>query len=70
MAVTKKQIEELEIYFKGIKLPESIVLDGGTTIVDVPKFIESHITVLQNSGENTVYEVFHDRLVKLKVLTS
>jgi len=68
MAVTGKQIEELELYFNKATLPESIALDSGTTITEVPKFIGSHLAILHNCGDKPVYEVFYNRLIKLKEL--
>ena len=59
-------IEELEAYFEGIDLPERVVLNEATTIVDVPKFIKSHIITVKAHGHIRAYGSFMDRLVQLK----
>lgn len=59
-------IEELEAYFEGIDLPERVVLNQATTIVDVKKFIKSHIITVKAHGHIRAYESFLDRLIQLK----
>lgn len=66
MAVTEKQINELEAYFKKANLPAAVQLDVGSTIQNVPQFIESHLKVLRNNGALAIFEVFYVRLLKLK----
>lgn len=70
MAVTEKQIKELEDHFGKVKLPASLQLDVGSKIENVSQFIDSHIKVLRNNGDKPMYEVFHIRLLKLKEITS
>ncbi|MBG6234694.1 hypothetical protein IWX76_001249 [Pedobacter sp. CAN_A7] len=59
-------IEELEAYFEGIDLPESVKLNEATIIVDLPKFIKSHIITVKAHGHIRAYQSFYDRLVQLK----
>ena len=59
-------IEELEAYFEGIDLPESVKLNEATVIVDLPKFIKSHIITVKAHGHIRAYQSFYDRLVQLK----
>ena len=68
MAITEKQINDLEAYFKNANLPATVQLDVGSKIEHVQKFIESHLNVLRNNGASGIYEVFYTRLLQLKVL--
>ncbi len=70
MAVTQKQIAELEEFFAKAKIPKSVALSEGITITDTAQFIESHLKVLRNNGDKQMYEVFYTRLMQLKVITS
>ncbi len=70
MATTEKQIEELEIYFEKAKLPAFVQLDEGSKILDVPAFIKSHLNVLRTNSDKPIYEVFYNRLLRLKELIS
>lgn len=70
MAVTEKQITDLDGFFKKSKLPVSIQLDEGTKVSDVPTFIESHLNVLRHNADKPIYEVFYSRLLGLKELLS
>jgi hypothetical protein len=66
MAITDKQINELEEFFKKVKLPTTVELEEGSTIVNVRQFIDSHLKVLRNNGDKPMYEVFFNRLLRLK----
>ena len=59
-------IEELEAYFEGIDLPESVYLNEATKIVDLPKFIKSHVITVKAHGHIRAYQSFYDRLVQVK----
>jgi hypothetical protein len=59
-------IEELEAYFEGIDLPESVYLNEATKIVDVKKFIHSHLITVKAHGHIRAYASFMDRLIQLK----
>ena len=49
-------------------IPESIMIDVGSTITDIPKFIKSHIKYLDNNPGKLVYLPYYDRLVLLNKL--
>lgn len=70
MAITEKQIRELEDYFKVAALPDTIELDAGSRVGDVPRFIQSHLQVLRNNADKPAYEVFYLRLQKVKEIIS
>lgn len=59
-------IEELEAYFEGIDLPESVYLNQATKISDVKKFVTSHLITVKTHGHIKAYASFYDRLVQLK----
>ncbi|MBE9598121.1 hypothetical protein [Pedobacter sp. MC2016-24] len=59
-------IEELEAYFSGIDLPQSLDLYPGTRVNDVTKCIETHLVVLKIHGNVRPFECFYDRLIKIK----
>jgi len=50
-------------------LPKELVLDAGTKVSDVQQMVDSHIKVLRHNGDKPIYEVFYDRLLKVKELT-
>jgi len=66
MPFTERQLDELDIFFKKTKFPPIVQLDAGTTITNVPTFINSHPTVLRNNMDKPIYEAFHQRLIALK----
>lgn len=70
MAVTEKQIRELEEYFTVSTLPATIELDAGSRVDDVPRFIQSHLKVLRNNADKAAYEVFYLRLLRVKGMLS
>jgi len=59
-------IEELEAYFEGIDLPETVYLNKATKIVDVKKFVRSHLITVKAHGHIKAYSSFYDRLIQLK----
>jgi len=67
-------VEELEAYFAGIELPESVELEQGVVIEDIPLFLQSHFSYLKRSGTLKSADVFlirlqklHDKIEELKV---
>ncbi len=70
MAVTEKQIKELEGHFQKAKLPATVQLELGSKVENLSQFIDSHLKVLRNNGDKAMYEVFYSRLLKLKEITS
>ncbi|QNK63797.1 hypothetical protein H7F33_04695 [Pedobacter sp. PAMC26386] len=59
-------IEELEAYFTGITLPDQIELERGVIVMDLPLFLESHLSYVKKSGDLKSAEVFVFRLHQLK----
>lgn len=59
-------IEELEDYFTGIDLPETMDLYSGVKISNVSACIASHLEVLKFKGELKIYAGFKHRLLLIK----
>ena len=59
------RIEEIETYFASIELPQSIHLKAGETIVDVPKFVDSHLKTLKCNSGNRRFLPHYNRLMGL-----
>ena len=59
-------VPELEDYFSGINLPQTLELYPGTKLNDVAQWVDTHITVLKIYGHVRPYECFYDRLIKIK----
>jgi hypothetical protein len=59
-------IEELDAYFTGIDLPETMVLYPGVVVSDVKVCVASHLEVLHAKGELKVYAGFKYRLLRIK----
>lgn len=59
-------IEELEAYFEGIDLPESVYLNKATKIIDLKQFIRSHLITVKAHGHIKAYSSFMERLIELK----
>jgi hypothetical protein len=70
MPFTEKQIDELGTFFAKAKLPTTVDLDAGSKVTNVPAFIQSHLNVLRSNPDKPIYEVFYNRLVRLKELIS
>lgn len=63
----KWDIENVESFFANMELPnETIKLNAWTTIIDIPKFIESHLEVAKAHNGIPVYKPYFERLLKLK----
>ena len=62
-----KEIDSLESYFKSIKLPEAIYdFQKAETILNVHKFIQTHLETLKFNNGNKTYINHLDRLRYLK----
>lgn len=59
-------VQELEDYFSGIDLPQTLDLYPGTKLNDVKQCVETHLHVLKVYGHVRPYECFYDRLIKIK----
>jgi hypothetical protein len=63
------QLEELDSFFKNIKLPKKeIKLNQCATILNVNKFITSHLATVKANNGNLIYLPYLERLQKLKVI--
>lgn len=59
-------IAELETYFKSAKLPDTIQLTTYMSVLNVRKFVDSHLDLLKANPENERYKPFLDRLNLLR----
>jgi hypothetical protein len=60
-------IVELEHFFNNNPLPSGEVkLSPCETIIDVRKFIDSHMSVIKSKKGIKTYKPYYDRLIKLK----
>ena len=65
--MSKKPIEELELFFKEygpVKGP--IQLDKCTTVLDPQKMIESHLEIIKANGIGGIWSTYYKRLQELK----
>lgn len=62
-------IAELKAFFAGILLPDKIEIYPGTTIVDIPLFLKTQFTTVEN-GSSVVQRPAFERLVRLRELLS
>ena len=62
-----QQVAELTAFFASIKdLPEEVQLGAGTKIIDLPKFIDTHLTLLKPGVSPAVQGPALDRIMKLR----
>jgi hypothetical protein len=61
-------LEELEIYFNGIALPEKVELVQGVVIEDVPLFLQSHFSYVRNNRALKSADAFLQRLNQLHAI--
>ena len=63
------QVEELESFFKDIKLPDvPIKLNIFTTILNPALFVDSHLDIVRAQNGKPTYKPYLDRLIKFKDL--
>jgi hypothetical protein len=58
-------VEEIKAYFQGIELPQSIQIDSGVVIDDLPLFLQSHIHYLEVNEGKRPAEVYLERIERL-----
>lgn len=63
----ENEVNKLEAFFNKTVLPNSVELEPGTRIINLPRFIESHLNVLKY-GNKSMSELFGSRLQRLRVL--
>lgn len=56
---------QLTNYFKTANLPESATIET-FLIINVPKFVESHLRYINNNDKEKFIKPYFDRLVELK----
>lgn len=57
--------KKLKKFFNKLVHPEPLTLDSCTTILDVKKFTDSHLAVLDSNTGNKTFMPYYERLVKL-----
>ncbi|MEM1135728.1 MAG: DUF6371 domain-containing protein [Bacteroidota bacterium] len=58
---------ELEEFFRSAEFPSTPVeLNSWTTITDIPKFLERHLSYAKANSSKRGFEVYYDRLCELK----
>ena len=59
-----------EFYSTCTQLPETLVYNPYTTIIDVPKFVQSHLTYVINNPDKRAFQPYLERLqaVREKIL--
>ncbi|HEY0899434.1 MAG TPA: hypothetical protein VGD90_08865 [Sphingobacteriaceae bacterium] len=58
-------VAELYEYFKNKELPQTFQFDKAVRILDVPKFVDSHFTVIKHNGNTPAFSSY---LLRLNVL--
>lgn len=61
-------VNDLEREFKKLSLPKTLVFNQCTTIIDVEKFIDVHITTLKANSGNKRFLPYYDRLLKVYLM--
>ena len=64
------EINELEDFFKGQKLPGRLQLDSITTIIDMRIFLKVHISICKGQNGNERYLPYLDRLKAAREILS
>ena len=59
-------IDELNVFFSSVILPETITISEGVKIINVPDFIQGHLDALNTISEESVAAVFYERLMLVK----
>lgn len=62
----RPSIEELKTFFATAPLPPQVQLYPYLAITDVPKFVESHLNIVESQSMGSWGESFYDRLVALQ----
>lgn len=66
MKYADKDIQDMEDFFSTAALPQSIELSKGSTIIDLPAFVFSHMAIIKLRKGVSLFEVFYDRLLFVK----
>lgn len=57
-----------ELFFENIEIPKIMKLNNSTEIIDVDKFIKSHLAIVKANNGNLIFRPYLDRLIVLKNL--
>lgn len=58
-------LNDLEKEYKKIELPEQIVMDESTIILNPKQFVSSHISILKSNTGNKRFKPYYDRLLEV-----
>lgn len=61
----KIKLDDIILELQNVTLPPSIRLDQATNIIDVKKFVESHVNTLKGNKGNKRYMPYFNRLKKV-----
>ena len=71
LKIEKWNTKDLISFFSKMNFTnESIKLDSGTTIIDIQKFLESHILIVKNHNGENAYMPYYERLLQFKNIIS
>jgi len=59
-------LPELKEFFETHTLPDTIKLSEAEIIVDVPKFVKSHLFIAGDLSKVAAFSSFHARLIQVK----
>lgn len=60
------EIKKIETFLKKTNLPEKVILDCCSIIMNVDKFIDSHLTIVKIHNGNKIYLPYLTRLTNLQ----
>lgn len=62
-------IESAEAFFKTAVLPDGcIVIEEGVKVINLKKFVDSHLTVIRNNMDKAIFKPYYERLIKLAAI--
>lgn len=59
------KLTDIKSFFNGRELPKQVTLSQCEVIVDVEKFVVSHISALESNPGNKTYLPYYKRLIAL-----
>lgn len=66
----KWDLSGIEEFFKNTTFPEGDITLNGMVIVNVNKFLNSHLTICKANNGKATYQPYFDRLMALKAIIS
>lgn len=64
----EQNLIELEAYLQTASLPKKVDLVVGSSIIDVPKFIETQLNYARSDGNSPVRKLALERLLRLRAI--